>query len=43
MFEAAALGCVVGGAIGNIIDRFRFGAVADFLDLYVGDISLASL
>jgi signal peptidase II len=29
---AAALGLVIGGAIGNLIDRVRFGAVADFLD-----------
>ncbi len=28
------LGLVTGGAVGNIIDRFRFGAVADFLDLH---------
>ncbi|MEM1037123.1 MAG: signal peptidase II [Pseudomonadota bacterium] len=27
-----ALALVVGGAIGNVIDRFRFGAVVDFLD-----------
>lgn len=27
-----ALGLVIGGAIGNMIDRVRFGAVADFLD-----------
>jgi signal peptidase II len=27
-----ALGLVVGGAIGNLIDRARFGAVADFFD-----------
>ncbi|MZR29265.1 signal peptidase II [Sneathiella litorea] len=26
------LGLVLGGAIGNIIDRIRFGAVADFFD-----------
>lgn len=27
-----ALGLVVGGALGNVIDRARFGAVVDFLD-----------
>ena len=29
---AIALGAVVGGAIGNVIDRVRFGAVVDFVD-----------
>jgi signal peptidase II len=29
---AVALGLVIGGAIGNMIDRARFGAVVDFLD-----------
>ena len=29
---SVALGLVIGGAIGNLIDRVRFGAVADFLD-----------
>ena len=33
---AVALGLVIGGAIGNVIDRVRFGAVADFLDFHVG-------
>jgi signal peptidase II len=28
----AAVGLVMGGAVGNAIDRARFGAVADFLD-----------
>ena len=29
---AVALGLVIGGAVGNMIDRVRFGAVADFLN-----------
>jgi len=29
-----ALGLIFGGAIGNLIDRGRFGAVVDFLDFY---------
>jgi signal peptidase II len=28
---------ILGGAIGNLIDRFRFGYVVDFLDVYVGN------
>lgn len=28
---------ILGGAIGNLIDRFRFGYVIDFLDVYVGN------
>jgi signal peptidase II len=33
---ATALGLILGGAIGNLIDRARYGAVTDFLDFYVG-------
>ena len=36
-FERAGFALVVGGAIGNIIDRLRQGAVTDFLDLYWRD------
>lgn len=31
-----ALALVVGGAVGNLIDRFTSGAVTDFIDIYVG-------
>ena len=34
---ALALGAVVGGAIGNVIDRVRFGAVVDFVDASAWD------
>ncbi|WP_374368957.1 signal peptidase II [Dongia sp.] len=34
---AYGIGLVIGGAIGNVIDRFRFGAVFDFIDFYVGN------
>ena len=35
--ERAGFALVVGGALGNIIDRLRQGAATDFLDLYWRD------
>jgi len=32
----AALGLILGGALGNLLDRLRLGAVVDFLEFYVG-------
>jgi signal peptidase II len=31
-----ALGMIIGGAIGNVIDRVMRGAVVDFLDFHIG-------
>ncbi|WP_374377577.1 signal peptidase II [Dongia sp.] len=33
---AYAVGLIIGGALGNVVDRLRFGAVFDFIDFYVG-------
>lgn len=35
--EQMALALIVGGALGNLVDRLRFGGVADFLDFYWGN------
>ncbi len=34
---ALSLGLIVGGAIGNVIDRLAYGAVFDFIQFQVGD------
>ena len=34
--ERFPLALILGGAIGNLIDRVRFGAVVDFLDFHIG-------
>lgn len=35
--DQVALGMVLGGALGNILDRVRNGFVTDFLDLHFGE------
>jgi signal peptidase II len=35
LLEAAALGAIIGGAVGNIHDRVVYGAVADFFDFHL--------
>ncbi len=35
-FLAAALMLILGGAIGNLIDRLLYGHVVDFIDVYYG-------
>jgi signal peptidase II len=34
--DVAAIAMIFGGAVGNLIDRARFGAVVDFIDVYYG-------
>jgi signal peptidase II len=38
--QAAGYGLVVGGALGNLADRLRGGAVFDYLFLHLGQVSL---
>lgn len=35
-WSRVALGMILGGAAGNLLDRLRLGQVIDFLDVYVG-------
>ena len=35
-WTAVALAMIFGGALGNLIDRLRFGEVVDFLDFHIG-------
>ena len=37
-WERMGYAMVVGGALGNVVDRLRFGAVADFFYAHIGDL-----
>ena len=36
IFFSCGLALIFGGAVGNLIDRFLYGKVVDFLDFYIG-------
>jgi signal peptidase II len=38
VYLSVALGLLLGGAIGNLIDRFRLGYVVDWVDMGIGDV-----
>ncbi|HEY4485792.1 MAG TPA: signal peptidase II [Nitrospiria bacterium] len=35
-FARLAVSLIMGGAVGNLVDRIRYGEVVDFLDFYIG-------
>src|SRR3546814_15416036 len=35
-WTSVSIGLVIGGALGNVVDRLTFGAVFDFLDIPAG-------
>lgn len=38
LYLSVALGFLLGGAVGNLIDRLRLGYVVDFVDVGIGDL-----
>ena len=38
VWEQMAFGLILGGAVGNLIDRIRLGAVVDFINIGIGDL-----
>ena len=36
LLHAISLGLILGGALGNLFDRVRYGSVIDFIDVGVG-------
>lgn len=38
LIESLAYGAIIGGALGNVLDRVRYRSVTDFLDFYVGSL-----
>lgn len=38
VFLSYGLALIFGGAVGNLIDRFCYGQVIDFLDFYIGSV-----
>lgn len=37
---AIAIGLIIGGALGNLVDRYLYGAVFDFLLVHLGEVTL---
>jgi signal peptidase II len=35
---SVALGLLLGGAVGNLVDRLRYAYVVDFVDMGIGDL-----
>lgn len=37
IYDSISYSMIIGGALGNLYDRILYGAVVDFIDLYIGD------